>query len=146
MYKDQEQQRKANRERVRRYREKGKGVTSPPQGVTLSASEGVTEGVTSGQGVTQGVTYRLNPRDGRPYGPGMLGLPAWALAEYERKYGQLEPVYGSGNASESLAEYALSDKFQRIHTSLGPYAGDVRVGCYGPTVEELYQAVHGAPK
>ena len=37
MYKDKEAQKEANKERVRRYRERQKGVTS----------EGVTEGVTS---------------------------------------------------------------------------------------------------
>lgn len=28
---------------------------------------------------------RLNPRDGKPYGPSMLALPAEAIDEYERK-------------------------------------------------------------
>ena len=50
MYKDKDKQREAQRERIRRYRAKQKGVTQPEalqaKGVT---SEGVTQGVTDGQ-------------------------------------------------------------------------------------------------
>ena len=146
MYKDKEAQKEANREKARRHRERAKGVT---QGVT--EAEGVTEpvkaeGVTRAEGVTVGVT-RINPVTKLPYGKGMLGLMATpqgmaALAEYERKHGQLAPVYGTGSPSAWLAQYAISEKFERIHQSLGQYAGEVRVGCFGPTVEELYETTH----
>ena len=48
MYKDKDKQREATKERVRRYREKQKGVTKT-KGVTSSPTS---EGVTSGEGVT----------------------------------------------------------------------------------------------
>lgn len=122
-----------------------KAVT--PEGMT-GYDKDVIPDVTPKVGVTEGVTpVRLNPRTGLPYGPGMLGLLSTsqgtaALTEYERKYGQHAPVYGTGSIHQSMAEYAASDKFRQIYESLGPYADNVRVGCFGPTVAELYRATH----
>ena len=53
MYKDKEAQREATKERVRRYRDKAKGVTS----------EGKVEGVTLSDGQ---VWYPLNKTEGLP--------------------------------------------------------------------------------
>jgi hypothetical protein len=108
---------------------------------------GVTAGVTPAPKGSTDMPVRLNPRTGLPYGPGMLGLLSTpqgtaALTEYERKYGQHAPVYGTGSIHQSMAEYAASDKFRQIYESLGPYADNVRVGCFGPTVAELYRATH----
>ena len=58
-YSDQEKKKQASRERVRRYREKAKGVTSE-EGVTPTVTS---EGVTSPQGVTSGVTVPLGSLD-----------------------------------------------------------------------------------
>ena len=54
MYKDKEKQKEATRERVRRYREKQKGVTSP-------TSEGVTPSPPKDKGVTSSVDYKRAP-------------------------------------------------------------------------------------
>ena len=127
-YKNPEKQKEAKRDWARRTRG---GVE--PVGST---------GVDVVEPCVEPVRVRINPRTHLPYGPGMMGLPEVVLAEYERKYGQHEPVFGEGSQVALLAEYASSEKFERIHASLGQYAGDVRVGCFGPTVEELYQATH----
>jgi len=130
-YKNEELRRERDRERQRKRRDKG--VTEP---------QGVTGGVTS-EGVTEGVT-RLNPANGLAYGPSMASLPERVLAEYERKWKQYEPVYGKGVPGENLARAAVSESFKRIHTALASKGleNEVRVGVYGPTVGELYEATH----
>ena len=119
----------------------------------VAKSRGITQGITGGEDVIPSgpenviPKVRINPMTKLPYGKGMLGLMNTpqgmaALAEYERKHGQTEPVYGTGSPSAWMARYAISEGFERIHHELGPYAGEVRVGCFGPTVEELYSATH----
>ena len=130
MYADVEKQREANREKAKRHRERVKGVT-----------EGVTEVVEKVTTEPKGVT-RINPRTGRAYGPSMLGLLSYpkgaeCLKEYEKRYNQTEPVYGPGNKYDFLAEYGTSEKFKRIVSSLGDLSGEVRIGAFGPTIQEL---------
>ena len=74
-YRDPEKQKEANRLKAQRHREK---VTPSERGVTPSAP--------SGGGVTPKiVTPHINPINGKPYGPAMLGVTAEQLTEYERK-------------------------------------------------------------
>jgi hypothetical protein len=44
--------------------------------------------------------------------------------------------------TRKLAEIAIDPRFERIAVSLGSYGEHVRVGTWGPTVEELYKATH----
>jgi len=121
VYADKEKGKEAQRERTRRYREKAKGVTEVVEDVT---------------------PVRLNPRTGKAYGTSMLGLLSYpkgaeCLKEYEKRYNQTEPVYGEGNKYDFLAEYGTSEKFKRIVSSLGDLSGEVRIGAFGPTIQEL---------
>ena len=133
-----ERTRERNRLKSQRHRER---VT---RGVTEATSEGgyAEEGVT-GEGVTEsrGVT-RLNPANGLAYGPSMASLPERVLAEYERKWKQYEPVYGEGVPGENMACIAVG--FGSIFQALASkhLENEVRVGVYGPTVGDLYEATH----
>ena len=89
---------------------------------------------------------RLNPRTGKAYGTSMLGLLGYpkgaeCLKEYEKKYGQTEGVYGERNKYDFLAEYGTSEKFKRIVSSLGDLSGEVRIGAFGPTIQELADTI-----
>ena len=66
-YKDKGKQRDANR----KVQEKRRGVTK--------------EGVTNVEPRAEAGVTRLNPINGKPYGPAMLGVTAEQLTEYERK-------------------------------------------------------------
>ena len=138
-YSNKEAQKEATKERVRRYRALQKGVT-PPTSEGVTQTEGVTgQGVTSGVGVT-----RLNPASGLAYGPSMASMPEDVLAEYERKWKQHEPVYGVGQPGENMARTAVSEGFEKVYHSLASkhLENEVRVGVYGPTVKELWDATH----
>ena len=84
---------------------------------------------------------RINPASGMPY-MGMLEIPEGALREYERHWGQAEPVYYEGNVAQLLAEIAIDPRFERIARSLGPLGSEVRVGMFGPDVASLWEATH----
>ena len=99
------------------------------------------EGLTKQGSNTKGLT-RLNPANGLAYGPSMASLPERVLAEYERKWKQYEPVYGEGVPGENMACIAVG--FGSIYQSLASkhLENEVRVGVYGPTVGQLYEATH----
>ena len=69
----------SNAERQKRYRERNATVTNEAPTVTESP-----ESVTP---------VRINPRNGQPYGPGMLEQGERVLASYESHYGQVEPIW-----------------------------------------------------
>ena len=133
-----EQKTEYQREYMRKLRSNKGGV-----GLTEETPQGLTGSV----GLTES-KVRLNPRTGRGYGTSMLGLLGYpkgaeCLKEYEKKYNQTEPVYGPGNKYDFLAEYGTSEKFKRIVSSLGDLSGEVRIGAFGPSVQELADTLGG---
>lgn len=107
MYKDKEKQKEVNRERVRRYREKQKGVTS----------EGVTE-----EGVTPPVTP--SPVDGWPDVKAFIERESLGMPNLER----LQRIAGS------LREHKLSPVGGGPSY---PASKDVWFGVSGLTMEDI---------
>jgi hypothetical protein len=118
MYANKEKQREANREKARRHRERGKGVT---EGVTK------TEGVTvapkaKGLGVTD-ITEPKTPEE----------LKGMTYEEHNRR-------------SWALAAKMKREEPERFSAIVYPIVRDgfgdsIRWGCYGPTYTELWARV-----
>ena len=118
------------------YKDKGKQKEAVKKAV--AKHRGIT-----GQGITEEVDVipltRLNPANGMPY-------EGWnrdaVLSEYERHWGQFEPVYGRVRGSclaETLANPEKRVRLSQVITSLEMknLGGYVTFGVGGPTLKEI---------